>query len=255
MVKQLFGLFVVLFVVSCKTKAVVSEGNASNDLETEKIIQSHYNTKIDFNTLYIKADAHYEDAKNSQSVTAEIKIKKDEKILVSVRFLGITMAKALLSPEEVKYYDKINGKYFEGNYETLSKWLGTNLDYFKVQNLLIGQPLDDLKNKKYTNSIVDKLYRLFAKENNIDKSYYFEAERFLLKKQELSQPEKRRTLTVNYPNFQEIEKAIVPSSIEIDANDAKSKTSISIDYKTVNVNEEFSFPYTVPEGYERINID
>lgn len=255
MIKQFLSVFLLLLLTSCKTKAIVSEGNANNDLETEKIIQSHYNTKFDFSTLYIKADARYEDDKNSQSVTAEIKIKKDEKILVSVRFLGITMAKALITPDEVKYYDKINGKYFEGDFQTLSKWLGSDLDYLKIQNLLVGQPLDDLKRGKYTNSIVDKLYRLFTTENRIEKTYFFEAERFLLKKQELSQPEKRRVLSVEYPNFQQVGKAILPTNVEINANDGKSKTSISIEYKTVTLNEEFSFPYSVPDGYDKINID
>jgi hypothetical protein len=38
---------------------------------------------------------------------------------------------------------KIKGTYFEGDFSALSQWLGTDLDYSKIQNLL--EALDDLK--------------------------------------------------------------------------------------------------------------
>jgi hypothetical protein len=43
----------------------------------------------------------------------------------------------------VSYYEKIKGTYFEGDFSALSQWLGTDLDYNKIQNML-GEPLDDL---------------------------------------------------------------------------------------------------------------
>jgi hypothetical protein len=55
-------------------------------LKSSKIIANHYNNKTDFSTLYIKADAKYSDDRSSQNVTAEIRIKKDEQILVSIRW-------------------------------------------------------------------------------------------------------------------------------------------------------------------------
>ena len=112
--------------------------------------------KSDFKTLYIKSNVKYNDEKQSQNLTAEIKIKKDEQILVSIRFLGITMAKALITPASVSYYEKLNSTYFEGDFSTLSKWLGTDLDFNKVQNILIGQAIDDLTKGKYQDSLVDQ---------------------------------------------------------------------------------------------------
>lgn len=242
--------------ISCKSKAVLAESNATNIIESDKIIQNHYNNKFDFSTLYIKANARYEDDKNSQSVTAEIKIKKDEKILVSIRFLGITMAKALITPTSVQYYEKIGGKYFEGDYASLSQWLGTDLDFNKVQNLLIGQALDNLNESKYKTTIVDKLYRLDdIKDASTKKTYFFEAENFLLKKQEIAQPSQERMLQINYPEYQKLGEKIVPLNFSIEAEQKNGKTNINIDYKNITFNEEFSFPYSVPDGYERIYIN
>lgn len=254
--KRISSIVIIVFlVISCKPKAYLSEGKAKNDLETTTIIQNHYNTKNDFETLYIKSSARYEDDKQSQSVTAEIRIKKNEKILVSIRFLGITMAKALITPKEVKYYEKINGTFFEGDYQSLSEWLGTDLDFQKVQNMLLGQPFDDMKNGVFSNEIVDKLHKLSSKNAKMEKSFYFESERFLLKKQEITQFDKERMMIVSYPKFEEFSGLILPSNLNIFASQNKGRTTIDIDYKSVTKNEEMSFPYSVPEGYDQIFIN
>lgn len=250
-----------LTLVSCKSKAAVVSNVPSvgvvkdeNVLTSEKITQKHYSNKSDFSTLYIRSNAKYRDENNSQSVSAEIKIKKDEKILVSIRLLGITVAKALITPKEVKYYEKVSGTYFEGNYETLSEWLGTDLNFIKIQNMLIGLPIDDMKKEKYAFVKMDNLYKLNANEDKTEKSFFFDSERFLLRKQQISQPEKERSFEVSYPNFQDFASAILPQSLLINASQKKGKTNISIDYKSITFNEDLSFPYNVPEGYDRIFI-
>ena len=255
--KKYLGLVLVIFFASCKTKAVVVDRSTSNtSVSTEKIIENHYNNKINFSTLYIKANAKYQDDKQMQNVTAEIKIKKDEKILVSIRFLGITMAKALITPNSVQYYEKINGSYFEGDYAGLSQWIGTDLDYSKVQNLLLGQNIDDLRGKQFVVSIIENLYKLKNKEDSKnDKSFYFELDNFLLKKQEIIQSEYDRNLQISYSDYKKYDEMTLPLTLVIEANQKKGKTNINIEYKTVTFNEDFSFPYSVPEGYERIYID
>ncbi len=254
MSKKISVLFIMFFLVSCKPKAVVAESHASDAMSSKSIIENHYKINPDFKTLYIKSAADYDDGKQSYNMTAEIRIKKDEKILVSIRFLGITMAKALITPTTVKYYEKMGGKFFEGDYELLSNWLGTELDFQKVQNLFIGQPIDDLNKGNYQSQIFENLYRLTGNDNQVEKAFYFEGERFLLKKQEITQPEKQRMVSINYPSFQEYSSLFLPSSWTILANQSTGRTTIKADYNSVAINEEMNFPYSVPDGYERIEI-
>lgn len=251
------GLLLVAFLCACKSaQPVVAESNANADkkIATDKIITGHYANKRDFVTAYIKSSVRYQDEKNTQNVSAEIRIKKNEMILVSVRLLGITMAKALITPTQVKYYEKINGEYFEGDYASLSQWLGTDLDFQKVQNLLIGQALDDLKSGNYTASTEDNLYKLQS-EGSTSKTFYFEADQFLLRKQEITQTKQQRMMQVVYPNYTPRTEAILPTSLIIDAVQKKGKTNINIEYNSVTFNEAMTFPYSVPDGYERIHIN
>jgi len=247
-----------LLFVSCKAKGkVVAETKKedSNKMSAEKILKNHYANKGDFTTLYIKSSVKYNDAKQSQNLTAEIKIKKNEQILVSIRFLGITMAKALITPTTVSYYEKLNGTYFEGDFSTLSKWLGTDLDFNKVQNMLIGQPIDDLTRGKYQDSLVDQSYRLEdLSKNNTKKYFFFDKDSFLLNKQEISQTTENRKIEVLYSDYKKYNETPLPSDIAINAVQDKGKTEINLGYNTITINEELTFPYSVPNDYKRILI-
>ncbi|MDN3675360.1 DUF4292 domain-containing protein [Flavobacterium branchiarum] len=257
--KKYLMILLLVFIVSCKSKSGAVQGNNTKEevnlISAKKIIDGHYNNKLQFSTLYIKASAKYSDDKQSQNVTAEIKIKKDEQILVSIRFLGITMAKALITPDSVSYYEKIGGTYYEGDFSSLSKWLGTDLDYDKVQNLLLGQAIDDLKKGKYTETLIDRVYRLDeAKEQDIKKSFFFEADKFLLEKEQISQTSKNIMMQIAYGDAKTFDQGILPRAIAIEAIQPKGKTEINLNYNTITFNEELSFPYSVPNGYKKIII-
>ncbi|TAF73664.1 MAG: DUF4292 domain-containing protein [Flavobacterium sp.] len=250
-------LFVLITLISCKSKSgVVMTAPKENKNSTSSVIEKLYQNKNDFSTLYIKSSANYADEKMSQNVTAEIKIKKEEQILVSVRFLGITMAKALITPQGVSYYEKINGTYFEGDFKGLSQWLGTDLDYSKIQNLLVGQAIDDLTKGKYKETLeANQKYKLEDLSNeNTQKSFFIDALKFVLQKQEIAQAKEGRSIEVAYGNFEQHTNVALPSNVQIVALQPKGKTEIKLNYNTITVNEALSFPYSVPSGYKRILI-
>ena len=255
--KKYIGLATIFALFSCTAKkTLVAEIVVNRELTSEKIIEKHYNDKMSFSTLYIKSSASYKDNKQSQNVTAEIKVKKDEKILISIRILGITMAKALITPDKVQYYEKLNGSYFEGNYTALSQWLGTDLDFQKVQNMLIGESFDNLKNGKYNSILEDKFYKLSdSSTTGINKTFYLGSDNFLVKKQEISQTAQGRLLQVSYPERKAASEAFLPLSIAIEAIQNSGKTNININYNSISFNEDLSFPYSVPESYERVFIN
>jgi len=255
--KKYIGLlsFYILFSCSAK-KAAIAETIANDKLTSDKIIDNHYKNKLNFNTLYIKSNVSYRDPSQTQNVTAEIKIKKDEIILVSIRILGITVAKALITPEKVQYYEKLNSSYFDGNYSTLSKLLGTELDFQKVQNLLLGEAIDNLRNGKYNFTLEDNKYKLASVSNSgISKTFYLSGDNYLVKKEEISQPGLERMLQIIYPARKSDEEYNLPSGISIEANQKSEKTTININYNSISFNEELSFPYSVPNSYERVLIN
>ncbi|GAA3761799.1 DUF4292 domain-containing protein [Flavobacterium ginsengiterrae] len=247
-----------VLVISCKSKSAAVQNSNTTEVvakKDNKAIEKHYENKLDFKTLYIKAAAKYSDEKQNQNVTAEIRIEKDKQILISVRFLGITMAKALITPSAVSYYEKINSTYYEGDFTSLSKWLGTDLDYTKVQNLLVGEAFDDLREGKYTQTIVENLFRLEdEKDQNIKKAFYLDPEKYLVQKEEISQPSENRKLEINYSDAKTYNQGTIPTTLVINAIQPKGTTNINLNYNNISFNEELSFPYSVPSGYKKVLI-
>ena len=245
-----------LVLVSCKSKtAAVAVSKNENRKSVTKIIENYYNNKNEFSTLYIKASVQYASEKQNQNVTAEIKIKKDEQILISIRFLGITMAKASITPSEVRYYEKIKGTYYEGDFSALSQLLGTDLDFNKVQNMLLGRAIDNLKEGKYAETFADQVYRLDEEsDGNIKKSFYIDGNNFTMNKQEITQTKEERMMQVVYANKREFTEMTLPLTLNIDSYQKNGKTEINLEYNTVSFNDELSFPYSVPNDYKRIII-
>ena len=253
--KSILAAFLILFLVGCKSKQTVATANASANKEVSQIIKGHYANQYDFKTLNIRANAKYDDAKQSHSLNADIRIKKDEIIWINIKFFGIPMAKALITPKKVSYYEKINGTYFEGDFSMLSNWLGTDLNFQKVQNLFLGRAIDDLTKDKWIAEITEKLFRLSKPTNSdISKDFYFEAANYLLKKETISQESKNRMLVIEYPSHQEVNKMFLPNKININAVQ-KDNVSIAIEYKNTTFNENLSYSYSIPNDYKAIEID
>lgn len=258
--RKIIPLILLALMVSCKSKQKPVEPKAATTTTSNEtisnIIANHYNLKRDFKTAYIKADVDYTDAKQSLSLSADIRIKKDEIILVSVKFFGIVMAKAIITPTQVRYYEKAGNKYFEGDYKTLSNWLGTDLDFMKVQNMLLGQAMDDLSKGKYSIANEENSPKLEETSGeNFTKAFVFNTTDFSLKRQEITQKAPERKLLVNYLNYKPFPESIIPGELLIFAKQGDKTTSISIGYKNAAFNEDLSFPYSVPSGYEQIIIN
>ncbi len=252
-------LTVASFSVSCKTKKTVVEQTVAKeavvDNVAKEIIEKHYENKVDFQTVSIRSTADYEDQKQAISIGADIRIKKDEVIWINLKFFGIPMAKALITPTRVSYYEKANGTYFDGNYSILTKMLGTDLDFQKVQNLLLGRPIDDLTKEVFIAEIVTNLFQLKSKKQaDIEKLFRFETANYLLKEQFINQISKNRNVLVTYPSFTSQDNIFLPTGVTIIANQ-QNQVKINVEYKKITFNESLSYPYSIPDGYSQIKID
>jgi hypothetical protein len=101
------------------------------------------------------------------------------------------MAKASITPTSVSYYEKIKGTYFEGDFSALSQWLGTDLDYNKIQNMLLGGALRRFIKRKYKESLGEQSYRLDDLANdNTKKTFYISAADFSVQNKKLRRQRK-----------------------------------------------------------------
>ena len=252
--KVLFAL--ILVVSSCKTTKNVSDNTTLAVLPVKKIIANHYLTNFNQNTVTAKLDAKYSDHKASVSFNIKLRVEKDKAIWMSATKLGVPLAKLLVTPNRVSYYEKINKTYFDGDFSLLSAWLGTELDFNKVQNILLGQAVYDLKKGKYTAEISNNSYMVKPKQetNLFTILFFLDPENFKISKEEISDAAKQQSLSISYPKYQNVENIQFPEEMKVKAVGKNKITTVSIEYNSVEFNKEVNFPFTIPEGYKEISL-
>jgi hypothetical protein len=253
-----FKIILLLFIVitSCKSKKNVLESNNIDVISTKKIISNHYENVFDQQTINAKLSAKYKNKNTTASIGIKLRLEKDKTIWMSATKLSIPFAKVKITPTNVSYYEKLSKTYFDGDFSLLSTWLGTDLDFEKVQNILLGQAVLNLRKGKYNSEILNNGYQLAPKKANelFAILFFLNPENFKLDKQEIRHPEKNQKLSVSYPKYQEIEGEQIPRNINITAIDSKRTTKINIEYRSVEFNKRLTFPFSIPSGYKEIDL-
>lgn len=255
--KRIALLLVVSILASCGGTKNATNRATTEDIATARLIENHYANTFDFNTLVARTRVRYEDKKSRQTVTVNIRIEKDKKIWMSASILGITGAKALITPEKISFYEKINRKYFEGDFAFLSQYFGVQMDFDQLQRLLIGQTVYNLREGDYQVDQVEGLYKITPKKqlDILNLFFFMEPQEFVIKKQQVSQPQDSLSLDVNYPTHQRVNGKPFPKEIAIEVLEYTDQTHIDIEYKSVDVNVPVRFPFSIPSGYKKIVLD
>ena len=251
--KPLIALIMLLLAVSCGSKKIVSDGTLSKNMSAQRIVRAHYQNETDFKTISGKMRIDYKNKDDSQGVTVSLRMEKDKAIWISAPF-GVV--KAMITPGRVTFYNKLQNEYFDGDFSYLSKFVGVELNFQQVQNLLVGQALLDLKTAKYEATLTTDAYELkpLKSEELFKILFQIEPKNFKMASQQLSQPDKKRLLQINYNDYQKIDQWVLPQNIAIAAIDKEKRSTIDIEYRNIEFNRNLSFPYAIPSGYDEIKL-
>ncbi len=252
--KTIVYCLVIVCVISCTSSKVLSSSTANKKMTVKTVIKQHYLNSLKFKTLNGKMKVEYSNGDSSNAVSVSLRIKKDSAIWISAPFGAV---KAYITPNRVSFYNKLERTYFDGDFSFLSKLLGTSLDFDKVQNLLLGQAIFDLRDSKYMLEIADENYQLKPKkiETLFKTLFRIEPRNFKISMQQLAQPLKKRVLTIAYKNYQKVNKWVLPNDILITAIEKDKKNTITIAYRNMEFDADLNFPYKLPKGYEEIVLD
>lgn len=242
-------------VVSCKsTRSVVGSGEVDTKMSVKQLIRENSKRDARFKTLQAKVRIDIIQDLRETSYTVNLRMERDKTIWISAT-LGL--ARAMITPNSVKFYDKINNQYFDGDYKLLSELLGIDLNFDKVQSILIGEPIFDLKEDTYIISSNESSYILQPKAQDplLELFLLFNPSHYKMDSQQLLQPAKLRFLQLDYLAYQVVEKDILPQNVKIIAVEDNEELNVVMEYKSVSVNEEVRFPFRIPSGFEEIVLD
>ncbi|MFW5759834.1 MAG: DUF4292 domain-containing protein [Cyclobacteriaceae bacterium] len=244
---KIVALFLIsLILVSCSKKVLI------RDVGKKKFEVQN----IDFETFNSRAKIRYDNGDKSLSLNANIRIKKDSVIWVSLSaFLGIEVARALITPDSMILINRLDHEFEVMSYRDLSSKFNFEIDYDLIQAMLLGNMprelnlRDELKKNKEVVT-VRQLLDQYLVEN------YINSKTLKLERVFIEEIPTKNTLNFAYGGFNKLEKSIFPYSSDIlltyNTSSGSSQTEINIDHNKVDIqNTDLSFPFEIPEKYHR----
>ncbi len=244
---------ITFLVFNCKSAKTISGKDVNLNLSTKQLIKANANQVANFKTLQSKLKITLNQGGKQQSHVVTFRAKKDEILWISATF---SVIRAKVTPEKVSFYNKLDNTYFEGNYKYLSDLLGTDLDFQKVQNLLIGETLFNLKDGAYKSSVDNQSYVVEPKKNRelFNILFLIDPSHFKVKSQQISQLEELRRLEIGYVAYQEVDGQLLPERIKVNAIEANKELVLNLEFKGVTLNDNLRFPFKIPSGFDEIKL-
>ena len=255
LIRTFFLILVITVAFGCRSaKIITSTGTVKPNMTAKNLIRENQNHNAKFRTLQAKVKIEYTQNQKSQSFNVSLRMEKDKTIWIS-SLLGL--ARAMITPDKVRFYDKVNDQYFDGDYRLLSDLLGVELDYKKVEHLLLGEAIFNLNEGEYAISTQDNSYVLQPKEQRAALELFFllNPGHFKMDSQQLYQHSKRRILEIDYKSYQKVNRQILPKDFEIIAVEDTDEVTIDMEYKSVSLNDDLRFPFRIPAGFKEIKIE
>ena len=246
-----FSLMLLFVAIGCKTSRFTVKGEVDSSLSTRNVIKSHYTNELNFKTLTGRMQVDFNDGNSEQGATLTMRMEKDKAIWLSAT-LG--MVKVYITPEHVSFYNKMDKTYFDGDFSYLSHLLGLELNFEKVQNLLLGQAVFNLNKESCVLESNSEAYELKAQNQAsvLSKIFLVDPGHFKLRSQQFIKDSEDKSLLVWYRSYQEVGNKIVPEAFRILAQENDKQLIIDIQYKNIQLNDKVYFPYRMPNGYKEL---
>ncbi len=216
-------------------------------------------SEVDFQNLKLKSKISFVSENLSQSFPATVHIKKDSLIWISVA-VGIEAARCLITQDSILMMDRINRKYYTLSIFELSKQFDFDFDFRLLQSLIIGNL--PFSRESEDQVILNSLYTsLFQRADGIKIENQVDNVSHKLTTILAEDEDGKSKLGISYSDFllmpdgQSVPHGIF-AKIDVLKGDALKTTTLDFRHTKIEFQDtELRFPYSVPKGYEKGEIE
>lgn len=267
MTKVLVTLLSIAVLASCRSTRQIQTAISKKDTTAKVAIDGSREDSIRFvQSLFSKIDSgrvqyasfsgkvnvDYKgmDGKN-YNVNANIRMLKDSAIWISANaILGIEAMRVLITKDSVKLLDKLNKTYTARSVDYLQDITSLPLDLPTLQDLIIGNAV-----------FVDSNIVAFSKSNTtislLTTGQWFKnlltldasSNSLVHSKLDDVNIARNRTADLGYSDY-ETKKGFLFSTKRSIVVTEKSRLEINLDFKQYELNQDVSFPFSIPKNYD-----
>lgn len=204
----------------------------------------------ELNTFSTKAKMHYEGGDKSYDFIANIRMKKDSIVWISVTVAGIVqVARAIITPDSFRAILYTEKQAFEGPISKVNNIMPAGLDFYSLQNILLGNTV--LHNAAAVHAAeagTNWVVRL-QKENYIEQAEFDRSDSSLRKSQVVTQGVSNRSLSHSLSNFALFGNVRLATDRVLYILSDSSSMTVDMNYSNITINEEQTYPFSIPKNY------
>jgi hypothetical protein len=227
-------------------------------------------TENQFKFEYVdtKFNMSYAEGKKTTDLRGQLRIKNDSITWLSFSpALGIEAARIILTNDSIKFVNRLNKTYFTGRYNLIDSLINTTIDYSILQAMIVGNDLTQYDVNKFRSTIDGDLYKITIQERRkikkglladettpmiLVQNIWLDPETFKIKQVELKElDDNGNKLQVFYNEFQTVDGQLFPGKMRIEIS-SKDQITIDISFGKVKLNEPVSFPFKIPDKYDKL---
>lgn len=257
-VKVTFLGFLLLTVVSCGRKKAVFSPEFPTKTTQELVNRLDELSNLDWDFLTAKTNVKLSSESQTNSFKASLRMKRDSALLVNISFAGIPVVQTVLSNDSLKILNRKDKCYKFQDRTALEQILDFPIEYFQLQDLLLGKPLLFDKTKEHIQIQDLMFYQIKTKRKRSPESlneeviitYFLHPSSLELNKVKLESPFDQTTMEIVYVGKHEkIEGLSLPQQIDLVIQGPRATTTLNIAYNRPDISNEKKISLNVPENY------
>lgn len=208
---------------------------------------------LDFDYLILKSKINVKTKDNNVNATANIRIKRDSIIWISVTpGMGIEIIRSIITPDSVKIINRLENKYDKYSITYLKETLGIDLNFYNLQNLLVGDLLLPLEKQDQVKELqLDELWEINQERENVFASSRLSKTQKKVTRLE-AQNKDQKYLRVNYSNFTIVDSLLIHQSQAMLLVNHQDSSFLETSHQKIEFpSKNVAFPFSVPKKYEK----
>lgn len=263
----IYLIIIFLFFTGCRTIKKTELAPEIPEHKPEKILKSFNKNQSDFDWFSARFTGSINWENKRHDISGTIRIKKDEKIYISISpILGIEIARTIITPDTVKFLNRINSTYYIGHMGFINSFLHTSLDYDILQAILIGNDFTKYENNSFKTSTENGLVMLHDPNRQplinpndnqtkaIEQNLWIDPDTYKIRKNLIRDISTQHKIKAEYEGFKDMQDETMPTNINLAFSGNGYNADLSLQYMRLSINEPQEMKFSVPSRYKPIDF-
>ena len=237
------------------TTATAVTNPATGKVDSAQIIRNIIDTltdrTIDFKTFVAKIKMDYDGSEGNGQATVNVRMQKDSIIWLSLTgAFGIEGFRVIITKDSVKLMNKLDKVVQFRSIKYLMNLTHVPVDFYDMQNILIGNPIyldSNIISYTYSDDNLSILMAgsVFKNLLTLDKNTLL----MLHSKLDDIDPSKNRTADITFSNYDKVNDFYFSTVRKISVAE-KSKLDVDLEFKQYSFDQPLTFPFNIPKNYK-----